>query len=90
MKRLLIYNACALIVVYGLWIWGWYMTEFWMRIIDTGAPWWWLAVFFISSFLALQNRVSHAALKSLGGATLTWMAFWILWFFSMPIFDPHW
>jgi hypothetical protein len=90
MKRLLIYNAVALIALYGVWIWGWYMSEYWMHVTDIGAPWSWLAIFFASSLLALRKLGSkvEVVLKSLAGASVTWIAFWILVLFSMPIFDP--
>jgi len=67
------------------------MSEYWMSVIDFGAPWSWLAVFFLSSSFALRKKVSPIkfVMVSLAGAFATWMAFWVLWFFSMPFFDPY-
>ncbi|MGA2555677.1 MAG: hypothetical protein ABSG04_05330 [Verrucomicrobiota bacterium] len=66
-----------------------------MGIIDSGAPWSWLALFFITSLLALRPQISLESLaavilKSLAGAFATWIAFWIIWFSSEPFFDPYW
>jgi hypothetical protein len=92
MKRLLKYNAVALIALYGVWIWGWYMSEYWMDVIDFCVPWSWFTVFFLSSSFARRKQVSPIkfVVGSLAGAFGTWMAFCILWFFSMPFFDPYW
>jgi hypothetical protein len=53
-------------------------------------PWSLLAVFFVSSLFALRKHTSkdEVALRSLAGAVLTGIAFLILWFFTMPFFDP--
>jgi hypothetical protein len=91
MKRLVIYNAVALLAFYGVWFWGWHIiSEHWLHFIDAGVPWSLLAVFFVSSLVALRKHSSkvEVALGSLAGAVLTWIAFLILWFFTMPFFDP--
>jgi hypothetical protein len=94
MKRLMIFNAVSLLIFYGVWIWGWYMSEHWMRIIDTGAPWSWIALIcgssFIGSLLILRRLGVVAVLKSLACAFGSLAAFVLLWFLSEPFFDSYW
>lgn len=92
-KRLLMYNTAVLIFFYGIWFWGWYMSEYWMHFIDIGAPWSWITLLcgssFIGSLLILRKPVFAAILKSLTCALGILVAAATLWFFSMPFFDPY-
>jgi len=94
MKRLLTYNAIVLIVFYGIWVWGWFMSEYWMHVIDMGAPWSWIAMFFTSSFtaslLALRKPFTQALEAAFACALINLVAIFLLWFFSMPFLDPYW
>jgi hypothetical protein len=70
------------------------MSEYWMRIIDTGAPWSWLALLcgssFIGSAVILRKLGFTAVWKSLSCAFGTGVVSVILWYVSMPLFDPYW
>jgi hypothetical protein len=70
------------------------MSEYWMHIIDTGAPWSWIILLcgssFIGSLLILRKTGFKAILKSLTCAFGILLASILLWFFSMPFFDPYW
>ncbi len=93
MRRLLIYNTAVLIIFYGIWVWGYYMSEHWMHIIDTGAPWSWIILLcgssFIGSLLLLRKPSFETIMKSLACALGILVASIILWFCSMPFFDPY-
>jgi hypothetical protein len=93
MRRLLIYNTAVLLFYYGIWFGGWYMSEYWMHIIDTGAPWSWIILLcgssFIGSLLILRKPGFEAILKSLACAFGILVASVMLWFFSMPFFDAY-
>lgn len=89
MKPFVLFNAVVLALFCGLWFGGFYFSENWMRIIDWGAPWSWLAatilVSYFASLMALRDR-SKFLLKSFVGPLITAPAlfFWIdicnVWF----------
>ena len=91
--RVFLYNAAILAIFCGIWYSGFYMSENWMRIIDLGAPWSWLAILFTASFtvsfLPLRNQ-SKAFTKSLVGPVITTPAFWLWVIFCAIKFDPFW
>jgi hypothetical protein len=69
------------------------MSEYWMHIIDTGAPWSWIILLcgssFIGSLLILRKHDVEAIMRSLACAVGILVASVILWFCSMPFFDPY-
>ena len=91
--RLLLYNAIVLAIFCGIWYLGFYMSEYWMRIIDLGAPWSWFSVLFVVSymvsFLPLRKH-SKAVAKSFVGPVITAPAFGLWIVFCTLKFDPFW
>ena len=92
MKRLLTYNVLVFALFYGIWVLGWHVSEFWMRVIDFGAPWSWLAevlgVSYVCSYLALREHGSSAVWKSTFGAIVTTLFTVMAVMFSAPFYDP--
>ena len=70
------------------------MSDYWMHIIDTGAPRSWIILLFLSafvcSFLAVRKPVFEALILALVSAVIDCIAGFALWFISMPFFDPMW
>jgi hypothetical protein len=70
------------------------MSESWMHIIDTGVPWSWVVLLcgssFIGSVLILRECNVGAIMRSSACAVGALIASIILWFVSMPFFDPNW
>jgi hypothetical protein len=58
-------NAVVLVAYCGLWYWGYYLSKYWMRVIDLGAPWSWLAALFATSY-----SVSYFAFRYHSGKVL--------------------
>jgi hypothetical protein len=91
MKRLLLYNAIVLVMFCGAWYGGFYISEYWMHIIDWGAPLSWLgtlcAVSYIVSFLPLRKH-SNAVAESFIGPTIVVPAFWLWVVYCTIKFDP--
>ncbi len=75
----------------GIWYWGFYMSERWMRIVDFGMPWSWLGVLFAASymvsFLSLRKD-SKVAAKSLIRPLVAEPVFWAWVGFCAIKFDP--
>jgi hypothetical protein len=91
--RFLFYNAIVLTFFCVLWYGGFYVSEFWMHVIDLGAPWSWLAVLTIASFavsLLPLRKDSSATVKSLIGPIIVAPAFWLWIIFCAIKFDPFW
>jgi hypothetical protein len=91
--RFLFYNVVILSIFCGLWYVGFYFSEFWMRIIDFGAPWSWLVVITVASFAVSfwpLRKDSMAAVKSLIGPLVVAPAFWLWIIFYAIKFDPSW
>ena len=89
--RLLSCNVLVLSVFCGVWYWGFYMSKYWMRIIDVGAPWSWFAALFVVSYVVsfLPLRLnSKAVAKSLVGPMITAPAFGLWVVFCAIKFDP--
>jgi hypothetical protein len=91
--RPILYNAIVLTMFCGAWYGGFYVSEYWMHIIDLGAPWSWLGalivVSFIVSFLSLREH-SKAVVKSFVGPVITASAFCLWIGFCAIKFDPLW
>ena len=91
--RFLSYNAVVLSLFCGLWYAGFYFSEFWMHVIDLGAPWSWLAALTIASLAVSfwpMRKDSNAAIKSLIGPLVVSPAFWLWTIFCAIKFDPFW
>jgi lipopolysaccharide export LptBFGC system permease protein LptF len=79
------------LVFCGLWYGGFYVSEFWIRIIDMGAPWSWLVALVVASFtLSFRplRKDSRAVAKSLIGPLVVGPAFWLWIDFCSFLFDP--
>lgn len=91
--RLILYNAIILSIFWGLWYSGFYFSEYWMHIIDVGAPWSWfgalVAASFAVSFWQLR-KLSKGVVKSMIGPVITAPAFWLWIIFCAAKFDPNW
>lgn len=91
MKRIAIFNAIVLTVFCGLWYWGFYFSEHWMRVIDTGAPWTWLVslciISYVSPLLPIRKH-SQLVWKSLAGPVSAVPVFWLWIEFCNIKFDP--
>jgi hypothetical protein len=91
--RLLSYNAITLAIFCALWYLGFYLSEYWMRVIDLGSPWPWFGVLvaasFAVSFWQLRGHSMRIA-KSLVGPVITAPAFWLWIIFCAIKFDPFW
>jgi hypothetical protein len=88
---LLLCNAIVLAVFCGIWYLGFYMSEYWMHIIDLGAPWSWFGLLvgasYMFSLLPLRKH-SKAVAKSFVGPVITAPAFWLWIQFCAFKFDP--
>jgi len=84
-------NISVLAVFCSLWYSGFYFSEPWMRIIDVGTPWTWLAALFAISygvsFLPLRKH-STAKATSFIGPMVTVPALWSWILFCALLFDP--
>jgi hypothetical protein len=69
------------------------MSEYWMHIIDTGAPFSWIILLcgssFIGSLLILRKLDTETVVRSSACAFVTLVAAGVLWFISMFHFDPY-
>lgn len=91
MKRPVLGNTVVLALFCGVWYWGFYMSERWMRLLDSGLPWSWFGALFaasyVVSFLSLRQR-PKAAIEAFVGPVITQPVFW-LWAVLCAInFDP--
>ena len=86
-----VYNLVALGIFCGLWYGGFYISEYWMHVIDRGAPWTWfgalLAISFVVSFLTLRRSPKSIG-KSFIGPAITLPVFWCWIIFCAFLFDP--
>jgi hypothetical protein len=91
MFRLVFYNIIILAVFCGFWYSGFYVSEYWMRVIDLGAPWSWFGALFVVSyftcFLPLR-RFSKPLAKSFIGPLITAPLFCVWIVFCAIKFDP--
>ena len=86
-----LYNAITLTVFCGLWYSGFYVSEYWMRIIDLGAPWSWLTALFLVSYIASLlplRKQSQIIWKPFAGPMVTLPLFYIWIKFCDIMFDP--
>ena len=91
MRRLLLYNAVVLAVFCAVWVWGYYMSDFWMRIIDVGVPYSWFVALFAASYLASFFRLrkgSWAALKAAVPPSVAALWFCLFIHFCDIAYDP--
>ena len=91
MRRLFLYNAIILAVFCGAWYGGFYISEYWMHVIDIGAPWSWFAALFTISYLVSLlplRRQPKIVAKSFIGPLITAPPFWLLIEFCNIKFDP--
>ena len=88
---LLFLNAMVLAPFCGLWYWGVFMSDYWMHIIDEGAPWSWFIALSIASYIATLLRLrkhSKVFFTSLLGPVITAPAFCLWVAFCAVKFDP--
>lgn|GEM_PF-5207989 len=88
---LLLCNFAVVTIFCGLWFGGFFVSEHWMRIIDIGAPWSWLAALFFSSYIASLSRLrKHPKMifTSLIGPVVTVPVFCLWLVFCAIKFDP--
>ena len=88
---LLLDNAIVLTIFLGVWYWGYSMSERWMRIIDTGAPWSWFIALFVGSYIASMlslHKIPKMIFKSLLGPMITVPVFCLWIIFCEFWFDP--
>jgi hypothetical protein len=84
-------NATVLSIFCGVWCWGFYLSEYWMRIIDSGAPWsWFVAMISFSYFVSFMTlcKQPKMIIKSFLGPVITAPAFWLWIQFCAIKFDP--
>jgi hypothetical protein len=91
MKRLLLYNGIILAAFCGAWISGYYMSDYWMHIIDFGAPWsWFVAFFLVSSAVSLLvvHKQPAATVRCLILPTITTLMFYAFVGICDVAYDP--
>jgi hypothetical protein len=89
--KLCLYNAIVLAIFCGAWYGGFYISEYWMHIIDLGAPWSWHVVLFIVSYAASAfalRKHSMVVVESFSGPVITALMFYFWVGFCAIKFDP--
>ena len=90
-KRMFIYNFSVLAAFCGLWICGYHMSDFWMRVIDVGVPWPWFialsAASYAVSFLAARPHPDRK-LAATVGPLMNGVVFYVFLEFCRIAYDP--